>query len=344
MKQVKGKVIEQPAEAPLEEPKALMLIQPKDLMQHAQSVADVCRDIVKKTAVQIRSKRYVQVEGWQAIAATYGFVAGVSKVERLETGWNATSELRSVKDGTLIATAEGFVGDDEKWGAEYACRAKAQTRAMSRVCRSAFAFVVVLIDKDLAVTPSDEISHEAEPEHRHNRSGESTPLKSADDANIRAAGLKALRKFLADAGITESFVMELCHTGKLAEASDKKLDDLKDGVISRLNSNRYRDTIVERWNAKRKETPKGDGAVKLVREPLIPTSMNVVKAAKPGAWRNVAIKRGANKDVLLGALTVKQLKTYIKDWKPKKVKGKEYDAGELAMDAALTLAAQELAE
>jgi hypothetical protein len=36
----------------------------------------------------------------------------------------------------------------------------AQTRAISRVCRSAFAHVVVLIDKELSTTPAEEVPRE----------------------------------------------------------------------------------------------------------------------------------------------------------------------------------------
>jgi len=52
------------------------------------------------------------------------------------------------------------VGDDEdtwKKRPEYARRAMAQTRAISRACRSAFAFVVVLIDESLSTTPAEEM-------------------------------------------------------------------------------------------------------------------------------------------------------------------------------------------
>jgi hypothetical protein len=75
--------------------------------------------------------------------------------------------LRRIADGVVIAEAEGFVGDDELdrkgqpiWGkrAMYARMAMAQTRAISRVCRSAFAFVVVLIDEKLSTTPAEEMS------------------------------------------------------------------------------------------------------------------------------------------------------------------------------------------
>jgi hypothetical protein len=52
------------------------------------------------------------------------------------------------------------VGDDERtWSKrdEYAKRAMAQTRAISRACRSAFAFVVTMMDAGLETTPAEEV-------------------------------------------------------------------------------------------------------------------------------------------------------------------------------------------
>jgi hypothetical protein len=65
--------------------------------------------------------------------------------------------------GSVIATAEGFIGTDEPvWAKrpEYAKRAMAQTRAISRACRSAFAHVVVLIGGGLETTPAEEVPAE----------------------------------------------------------------------------------------------------------------------------------------------------------------------------------------
>jgi hypothetical protein len=76
-----------------------------------------------------------------------------------------------MSDGQLIATGEGFVGEDEttwyggkdKRGkihekrADYAIRAMAQTRAMSRAGRTAFAHVVVMMKAGLATTPAEEM-------------------------------------------------------------------------------------------------------------------------------------------------------------------------------------------
>jgi hypothetical protein len=140
-------------------------------MAVAADVATVCGEIVRKTAILIKGRQYIRVEGWQALATAHGCIAGSRAVEKVETGFRAIGELRRISDGALLAIAEGFVGEDElvwfggvdqggkMWPHrhEYAIRAMAATRAISRVCRSAFAHVVVLIDAELSTTPAEEM-------------------------------------------------------------------------------------------------------------------------------------------------------------------------------------------
>lgn len=126
----------------------------------ATDVAGLCKQIVETTAVNIAGKKYVRAEGWQSIATAHGCVAGARDVERVEGGIRAIGEIRKITDGVVIATAEGYLGDDEStWQKrpEYAKRAMAQTRAISRACRSAFAHVVVLMDAGLSTTPAEEV-------------------------------------------------------------------------------------------------------------------------------------------------------------------------------------------
>lgn len=133
---------------------------PGVLMRQATDVAGVCREIVLRTACNIQGRKYVKCEGWMAIATAHGCIASSRSVERVEGGWTAIGEIRRISDGVLLSQAEGFVGKDEKrWGQadEYACRAMAQTRAISRACRAAFAHVVVLIDGGLSTTPAEEV-------------------------------------------------------------------------------------------------------------------------------------------------------------------------------------------
>ena len=142
----------------------ISVVESTALVSHraATNAAGLCRELVVKTASKIQGKRYVQVEGWQAIANTFGCVASAKNVERVEGGFRATGQVIRLSDGTVIAEAEGFVGDDEKtWASRpvFARRAMAQTRAMSRACRSAFAFVVTLMDAGLETTPAEEMTH-----------------------------------------------------------------------------------------------------------------------------------------------------------------------------------------
>lgn len=132
--------------------------------------ADLCKAIVVAASSTIQGRRYVSVEGWQAIARAHGCAAGARDVETVEGGVRAIGEVRDIHTGQLIATAEGFVGEDEPtwYGGQmrgktlpkrndYAIRAMAQTRAMSRACRSAFAHVVVMMNAGLSTTPAEEV-------------------------------------------------------------------------------------------------------------------------------------------------------------------------------------------
>jgi len=130
--------------------------------RQATDVAKLCKDIVTNTAQNIQGRRYVRVEGWQSIANAFGCVASAKDVERTDTGFRAIGQVRKMDTGIVICEAEGFVGDDERTWAkrdEYAKRAMAQTRAISRACRSAFAFVVTMMDAGLETTPAEEVPH-----------------------------------------------------------------------------------------------------------------------------------------------------------------------------------------
>ena len=145
-----------------------------DAYRASTEAAEVCKGIVLASSSEIQGRKFVSVEGWQAIAIAHGCVAGSRDVERVDGGVRAIGEVRRMSDGQCIATAEGFVGEDEetwfggknKWGKvlpkrnDYAIRAMAQTRAISRACRSAFAHVVVMMNAGLATTPAEEVPPE----------------------------------------------------------------------------------------------------------------------------------------------------------------------------------------
>lgn len=134
------------------------------LYRASTDAAALCKAIVTATAKRIQGRNYVQVEGWQAIATAHGCVASAGEVKRVTdadaAGYLAIGKVVRMDNGQTIATAEGFVGDDERmWAGRpvYARRAMAQTRAISRACRSAFAHVVVMMQANLETTPAEEV-------------------------------------------------------------------------------------------------------------------------------------------------------------------------------------------
>lgn len=143
---------------------------PLDAYRMSTDAAGACREIVVATASTIQGRKFVTVEGWQAIAIAHGCTAGARDVEKVDGGVRAIGEIRRMSDGHVLTVAEGFVGEDEPtwYGGQsrgktlpkrpdYAIRAMAQTRAISRACRSAFAHVVVMMNANLSTTPAEEV-------------------------------------------------------------------------------------------------------------------------------------------------------------------------------------------
>ena len=162
---------------------------PAELMRQSSDVAGVCREIVTKTAHPINGENYVCVEGWQSIATAHGCVAGAEEPKGVDGGVQAMGYVKRMSDGMVLSTGYGFVGDDEKtWAkrAEYARRAMAQTRGISRACRSAFSHVVVMMDTGLMTTPAEEM-HDT---------GEAKPVSRnvAPKANVKPVDVKVVKE------------------------------------------------------------------------------------------------------------------------------------------------------
>ena len=151
--------------------------EPAQVIATVNNVAGACKAIVGASCMQIQGRNYIKVEGWQAIAAAHGCTASADSVTPVEGGIAATATIRRLTDGAILGQAEGFVGDDEGMWAKrplYARRAMAQTRAISRACRSAFAHVVVAMNAgfgtDYSTTPAEEVPAEGfndRPSPRH---------------------------------------------------------------------------------------------------------------------------------------------------------------------------------
>lgn len=148
-----------------------------EVYRASTDAAGLCKEIVVASALEIQGRKYVRVEGWQAIAIAHGCTGSARDVEAVPGGVRAIGEIRRMSDGAIIAEAEGFVGEDEAtwYGGtvvaygktktlpkrpDYAIRAMAQTRAISRACRSAFAHVVIMMNAGLSTTPAEEVPAE----------------------------------------------------------------------------------------------------------------------------------------------------------------------------------------
>ena len=138
---------------------------PAGVMGRGAAVAAACRQIVLSTTMDLRGKKYIRAEGWQALAAANGLSPRISMVEEMQNGdIRAVCDLIRLSDGETVASSEGFVGTDEPmWQnrPRYARRGMAQTRATSRACRSALAWIVPLLDADLSTTPAEEMDEAA---------------------------------------------------------------------------------------------------------------------------------------------------------------------------------------
>ncbi|MGV0964168.1 MAG: hypothetical protein ACOYBT_09790 [Polynucleobacter sp.] len=224
---------------------ALTVIEPAnnvDAYRASTDAASLCREIVVASAKNIQGRNYVCVEGWQAIAVAHGCAASARGVERVEGGIRAIGEVRRMSDGVVIAEAEGFVGEDEetwfggknRWGkeqpkrADYAIRAMAQTRAISRACRSAFAHVVVMMNAGLSTTPAEEVPMggfeeapiTAAPRHDPAPSPPAEPL-------ITDSQRHTLISFSQAAGLTSAELNTKCRVSDLRQLPVSKFEAVK---------------------------------------------------------------------------------------------------------------------
>jgi hypothetical protein len=252
-------------------------------LREATDVANVCREIVEKTAVEIFGKKHVCVEGWTSIAVAHGCIASIKENSVGEVlrgdkviGIRAIAELRRQLDGVVLSLAEGFVGADEldwfgshglyvkRWNSvkrqevevvvdkrdDYAIRSMAQTRAISRVCRTAFSHVVVMMKAGLSTTPYEEVGDPLAPT-------EVPPAAAAD-----------------------------------APASTERAPERKSEAAAQ---------------------PPAARPVEVPRDP----SVKIERQFDEGRWKEVRIHFGTNKDKKLGELARNSLVWYCYTWEGK---------------------------
>ena len=205
-----------------------------ELFRLSTDAAGLCKEIVVRTAKTIQGRKFVPVEGWQAIAVAHGCVASAGAVERVEGGFRAIGVIKRMDNGQEISTAEGFVGDDEPMWAkrpEFARRAMAQTRAISRACRSAFAHVVVMMNAGLQTTPAEEMDHvviDQEPEKKQ-RKEKAVESQEESQAVLKAAPeqIDAIHTALSECNVP---MIDLLKKAELVDLADMPADDVAKAI------------------------------------------------------------------------------------------------------------------
>ncbi len=234
----------------------LMLANPSDLSRRAEQVVKLCRKIVKETAVLIQGRLYPPVSSLQAVANAFGCVASSRDVTKVydETderfiGYKAVGEIRRLSDGVILATGEGFVGVDEpRWfggkamvwdedkrrkvekmfdpAPDYSVRSMVQTRAIGRACKAAFAFIIVMIDKNIAPVAAEDMEPGDEP---HGSERTTTPEQHAEQKKNGNGGNGGPRKH-------ERWQDYTCTYGKKdGPLRGKKLGELTDSNLMMLH-------------------------------------------------------------------------------------------------------------
>lgn len=150
-------------------------------------------DLVKLLAPQIQAhhilvdgdKRYVKVGGGIAVAQGLGYAITVSDVKYDRESddvpfYSATASLIDAATGTIVATADGYVGlDESRWSeaALYARRSMTQTRAVAKLCRVNFGAMYVLLGAT-SDTPAEEIL-DGQPIRKPAQAPRSAPIPAA---------------------------------------------------------------------------------------------------------------------------------------------------------------------
>lgn len=212
-------------------------VMPREVVRKGEQVAEACRAIVLQCSMQLQGKSYIKAEGWQALAAANGLSPRISVVEELDGGdIRAVCDLVRLSDGEIVASSEGYVGVDEPmWSRrpKYARRAMAQTRATSRACRSALAWVVPLLNAGLETTPAEEIPHDAEVVYTHASATTAAPVVADKPQKAAKATRQQIDKIVAlYAQAQETGRLDGDYWEKVKEDYKIKTKKVSDGLLA----------------------------------------------------------------------------------------------------------------
>jgi hypothetical protein len=136
------------------------------LVAGAAELAGTLRDVIERQQlyVTLSGRKFVRCEGWTTLSTMLGVTPHLVELREEDGIFIARVELRRLNDGMVIGSAEAECGSPDEvdkngkptWASRprYARRAMAQTRAVSRVCRQCFSWVMTLAGFE--ATPAEE--------------------------------------------------------------------------------------------------------------------------------------------------------------------------------------------
>src|SRR5262249_12573853 len=130
-------------------------------------LATVLAEVIneRKLWSQISGRKYVTVDGWTLLANMLGvhpIVVWSRPIADVEPGWEARVEVRNAAGDLIGAGGAMWTRAESAWAKrdDFALRAMAQTRAISRALRNPLGFVVKLAGYD--TTPAEEMPKDGE--------------------------------------------------------------------------------------------------------------------------------------------------------------------------------------
>jgi hypothetical protein len=161
---------------------------PAEVIVRAAKVADALKDILKKQGLtsRISGKDHVNVEGWQTLGTMVGVFPVKEWVEELPWPDPVPEAVRGQKEkglafgfkasfraqtlsGAVVGGAEAECkrteGKPWTWGADFALKSMAQTRATSKCLSTPLRFIITMAG--YSGTPAEEMSYDEQPRTDH---------------------------------------------------------------------------------------------------------------------------------------------------------------------------------
>jgi hypothetical protein len=208
---------------------------PKLVVTRAAQVADELARVIRnqKLSVRINSREHVLVEGWTLLGTMLGVFPVLSWTRRLEDGWEARVEARTLAGATVGAAESECLRGERRWAKadDYAIRSMSQTRATSKALRQPLGFVMQLAGFE--ATPAEEMpgadGADRQPAPR--------PAPAPAPERPTVEQLAHINELLAELAVQDAATDWRAKARELAGVSAEKLTrEIADDLVGRLRA------------------------------------------------------------------------------------------------------------